>query len=186
MALAQQKMTLAEFLAWENDLPERHEYFRGEVFAMVGARRSHEVIVSNLIRHIGNRLDGTPCLVLGSNMKLQIADDTILYPDVQVTCSKADRAADIALTAPTIIIEVLSPSTQSYDRSQKFALYRRIASLQEYILFDPDTRRVEAFRREPGERWVFFDMSQDEALLIPAIDCRIPLALVFQGIDPAA
>lgn len=183
-ALPQPTLTLDAFLQWENDQPDRHEFHRGEVFAMVGARRSHEVIVANLVRRLGNHLDGSPCLVFASGMKLQIADDTVLYPDVMVTCTPSDRRAELALTSPRIVIEVLSPSTQSYDRSQKFALYRRLPSLQEYLLVDPDTRRVEALRREPPDRWLFVDMSQDEAVHIPALDCRIPLAQAFQGLEP--
>lgn len=184
-ALRQPTMTLDAFLQWENDQPERHEYHRGEVFAMVGARRSHGRVVSNLNRRLGERLDGTPCQVFTEGMKLQIAEDTILYPDVFVTCDKNDLATDMVFRAPRVVIEVLSPSTQSYDRSQKFALYRRLPSLQDYLLVDPDTRRVEALRREPPDRWLFVDMSQDEAIAIPSLDCRIPLAQVFQGLDPA-
>jgi Uma2 family endonuclease len=185
-ALRPPVLSLDAFLQWENDQPERHEYHRGEVFAMVGARRSHGRVVSNLNRRLAEHLDGSPCQVFAEAMKLQVADDTILYPDVFVTCDKADLATEMVFTSPKVVIEVLSPSTQSYDRSQKFALYRRLPSLQEYLLVDPDTRRVEALRREPPDRWLFIDMSQDEVVAIPALDCRIPLAQVFQGLEPAA
>jgi Uma2 family endonuclease len=117
-------------------------------------------------------------------MKVQIADETILYPDVFVTCDRADLATDQIFRAPTLVIEVLSPSTQSYDRSQKFALYRRIPSLQEYILVDPDTRRVEGFRRGADDLWVLHDMSEGPALEAASIGARVTLAEVFDGIDP--
>ena len=153
---------------------------------MVGARRTHERVVANLVRHFGNQLDGTPCQVFSAGMKLQVADDTVFYPDIMVTCDRADLAADLALRAPTLVIEVLSPGTQSYDRSQKFAIYRRLPSLKEYILVDPDTRRVEGFRRGADDLWVLHDMSQDAAMQAPSVGCSVPLAQIFQGMVPDA
>jgi Uma2 family endonuclease len=183
-ALTQPVLSLSEFLAWENEQPGKHEFHRGEVFAMVGARRAHGCVVGNLMRHLGNHLAGTPCRAFAEGMKVQIADETILYPDVFVTCDRADLATDQIFRAPTLVIEVLSPSTQSYDRSQKFALYRRIPSLQEYILVDPDTRRVEGFRRGADDLWVLHDMSEGPALEAASIGARVTLAEVFDGIDP--
>ncbi|WP_298231568.1 Uma2 family endonuclease [uncultured Azohydromonas sp.] len=185
MAVPQHKLTLSEFLEWENAQPDRHEFHRGEVFAMVGGRRSHGRVVANLVRHLGNQLDGTPCQVFSESMKVQVADDTILYPDVFVTCDKADLATDTIFRAPTLVIEVLSPSTQAYDRSQKFALYRRLAALREYVLIDPDTRRVESFRRTADGGWTFHDMSADTAMALPSIGCDVTLTEVFQGLDTA-
>lgn len=182
-AMALPKLTLREYLAWENEQPERHEFHRGDVFAMVGGRRSHGRVVSNLNRRLSERLDGSPCQVFAEGMKVQVDDDWVLYPDVFVTCDRADLATEMIFRSPTLVVEVLSPSTQSYDRSQKFALYRRIAALREYVLIDPDARRVEAFRRGAGGEWTFHDMSDDEALHVACVDCRIPLAEVFAGID---
>ena len=185
MALLQHKLTMDEFLAWENAQPERNEYHQGEVFAMVGGRRTHGRVVSNLNRRLSEQLEGTPCQVFAEGMKVQIADDTLLYPDVFVTCDKADLATDMIFRAPTLVIEVLSPSTQAYDRSQKFALYRRLASLQEYILVDPETRRVEGFQRGADDRWVLCDMSQDDVLQAGSVGCSVAMEQVFQGMDPA-
>ena len=186
MGVALPLMSLDEFLDWENAHPEKHEFYRGEIFLMVGGRRGHGRVISNLVRRLGNHLDGSGCQVFAESMKLQIAKDTILYPDIFVTCDKADLSTDQIFRSPRLVIEVLSPSTQAYDRSQKFALYRRIDSLQEYILVDPESRRVEAFRRNANNEWVLKDMSQDEAMLAPCIDARITLAEVFDGVDPAA
>ena len=183
MGLPIQKLSLQEFVEWENAQPERHEYYRGEVFAMVGGRRTHGRVVNNLGYRLNQHLEGGPWQVYSESMKVQIADDTILYPDVFVTCDAADLRTDMIFRSPTIVIEVLSPTTQSYDRSQKFALYRRLPSLREYVLVDPDTRRVEGFRVDADGRWVFFDMSEGAELAIPALDVNIPLAEVFAGID---
>jgi Uma2 family endonuclease len=185
-AMTQPVMTLAEFLAWENEQTEKHEFHRGEVFAMVGALRSHGRVVSNLNRRLSEALDGTPCQVFVEGMKLQIAEDTILYPDVFVTCDKTDLSTDMIFRAPILVVEVLSPSTQSYDRSQKFALYRRLPSLQEFVLIDPETKRIEAFRRGPDGLWVFHDMSDGNRFDAPCIGTSVTLVDVFAGIDPPA
>ena len=185
MAVPATLMTLEEFLAWENQQPDRNEFHRGEVFAMVGARRAHGRVVSNLTRHFGNLLDGTPCQVFAEGMKVQIGTDTILYPDIFVTCDKADLATEMIFRAPTLVLEVLSPTTQAYDRSQKFALYRRIDSLQEYVLVDPDTRRIEVFRRGADGLWDLHDQSDDEALVAASIGCTVRMIDVFAGIDAA-
>jgi len=185
MAFPAQKLTLQAYLDWENQQPDRHEFYRGEVFAMVGARRTHGRVVSNLVRHLGNQLAGSPCQIFHEGMKVQVADEAVLYPDLFVTCDKTDLATDMIFRSPRLVVEVLSPGTQAYDRSQKFALYRRIASFQEYLLVDPDTRRVEAFRRGPDDLWVLHDMSQDEAMVAASVGCRVPLAEVFAGIEPA-
>jgi Uma2 family endonuclease len=183
-ARTQPKLTLEQYLAWEEGEPERHEYHRGEVFAMVGARRAHGRVVQNIARRLGNALEGSHCQVFAESMKLQIGDDTVLYPDVFVTCDRADLATELIFRSPTLVVEVLSPSSQAYDRSAKFALYRRIATLAEYILVDPDTRRVEAFRRNDRGEWVLHDMSEGDALEAASIGCRIALAEVFDGVDP--
>jgi len=183
-ALTQPKLSLEAYLAWEEDQPERHEFHRGEVFAMVGAKRIHGRVVGNLVRELGLQLKGNPCQVFHEGMKVQIGDDTVLYPDVFVTCDKADLATDRIFTAPTLVVEVLSPTTQAYDRSQKFALYRRIPALQEYILVDPDTRRVEGFRRGADGLWVLHDMSDGDTMEAACLGLRVPLAEVFAGIEP--
>lgn len=185
-ALAQPLLSLQAYLAWENEQPEKHEFHRGEVFAMVGARRVHGRVQSNLTRRLGNRLEGLPCQVFADTMKVQVGNDTILYPDVFVTCDPADLATEQIFRAPTVVFEVLSPSTQSYDRSQKFALYRRLPALQEYVLVDPDTRRVEAFRRNAQDQWVLHDMSEGDTLEIGSLALRLPMAEVFEGVDPPA
>ena len=183
-ALTQPKLSIEAYLAWEEGQAEKHEFYRGEVFAMVGARRVHGRVVGNLVREFGTSLKGSPCQVFHEGMKVQIGEDTVLYPDVFVTCDEADLVTDRIFTAPTLVVEVLSPSTQACDRSQKFALYRRIPALREYILVDPDTRRVEGFRRGSDGLWVLHDMSDGDTLEAACLGLRVPLAEVFAGIEP--
>lgn len=183
-AVLQPKMTLQAYLDWENAQVEKHEFVEGEIFAMTGGRRTHGRVVSNLNRRLSEAMDGTPCQVFAEGMKLQVAENTILYPDVFVTCSPADLATDQIFREPRLVIEVLSPSTQAYDRSKKFALYRRLASLQEYILVDPETRRVEAFRRGADGLWDLHDMSEATTVEAASIGACLAMAAIFDGVDP--
>lgn len=185
-AVLQARLTLQAYLDWENAQDDKHELVEGEIFAMTGGRRSHGRVVSNLNRRLSEAMDGSPCQVFTENMKLQVADDTILYPDVFVTCSPADLATEQIFREPTLVIEVLSPSTQAYDRSKKFALYRRLVSLREYILVDPETRRIEAFRRTPADQWVLHDMSDDDTMQAASLGCAVRQADIFAGLDPVA
>ena len=183
-AVLKPKLTLQEYLDWENSQVGKHEFHRGEIFAMTGGRRTHHRVLLNLVRHIGVQLDGSGCQVFADSMKVQVADDTILYPDVFVTCDRVDLATDQIFHAPKLVIEVLSPSTQAYDRSKKFALYRQIESLQEYVLVDPQTRRVESFRRTAQGEWMLHDMSDDKVMVATSIACSVLMDDVFAGIDP--
>jgi Uma2 family endonuclease len=182
--MTQPKTSLAQFLAWENEQPDRHEFHGGEVFAMTGGRRSHGCVVGNLVRHLGNLLAGSPCRAFSESMKVQIGQDTVLCPDVFVTCDKADLATDQLFVAPKLVIEVLSPSTQSCDRSQKLALDRRLTSLQAYVLIDPETRRVEAFRKGADGLWDLHDMSDGAVLEAPCIGANIGFVDLFDGVTP--
>ena len=182
MGLPLEKLTLESFLEWENAQDTRNEFYRGEVFAMVGARRSHGTVVSNLVRHLGNALDGSPCRVFHEGMKIQVADDAILYPDVFVTCDQADLATEMVFKAPTLVIEVLSPTTEGYDRGQKFTLYRRLPSLKEYVLINPESRRVESFTRGADALYVLHDMSESDTVLFRSLDIKVSTGAVFAGL----
>ena len=185
MGMPIQKLTLDEYIEWENAQRERNEFVRGEVFALVGGRRSHGRVVSNLNRRLSEAVEGTSCQVFSESMKVQVAADSILYPDVFVTCDPNDLRTEQVFRNPIVVVEVLSPSTQAYDRSLKFALYRALSSLREYVLIDIDARRVEAFRVGADGLWVLHDMSGQAALSIPAIDATIPMTEVFAGVDAA-
>jgi Uma2 family endonuclease len=186
MNVAVPALSLDQFLAWENAQPTRNEFHRGVVLPTGDMTRRESVVTGNLSRHLGNQLGNYPCQVFAYSMKVQIGDDTILYPDVFVTCDKADLRTEMIFRSPLLVAEVVSPGSQAYDRSKKFALYRRLPSLQEYVLVDPETRRIEAFRRTSDNQWLFVDMSTEPAVRLASIDQSIPLADVFDGIDPPA
>lgn len=184
-AVLKPKLTLQEYLIWENAQPEKHEFHRGEIFAMTGGRRIHGRVILNLARRIDEHLDGSGCQVFADSMKVQVADDTILYPDVFVTCDRADLSTEQVFRSPKLVIEVLSPSTQAHDRSKKFALYRQLTSLQEYILVDPETRRIESFTRSAQGQWVLHDMSDDAVMVAASIECTVAMCDVFAGVEAA-
>jgi Uma2 family endonuclease len=177
------RMTLTEFMAWEADQATRHVFYRGETFGMVGGTRGHNRVVANRARHLGNHLEGTPCQVFSEAMKVQVFDEAVLYPDVLVTCAKQFKANELVVRAPELIIEVLSPSSQRHDRSEKFAIYRKLASLREYVLIDPETRRVEVFRPLPDGSCTYLDTSDSGQLRLSSVDCGLPLEWVFKGMD---
>ncbi len=183
MAVPAQKTTLVEYLAWENAQDARHEFWRGEVFAMVGARRVHGLVSGNMFAALKLHLKGSPCRAFIEGMKVQVADDALFYPDVFVTCDAQDLQTEMIFRHPKLVVEVLSDSTQAYDRGLKFATYRRLDSLQEYLLIDPDNRSVEVFRRNERGNFELVDQSGHAELVLDSVGLRLAMAEVFDGVE---
>ena len=180
-----QKITLTEFLAWEEHQTERHEFFGGETFAMLGGTARHNRVILNLASRIGDHLDGTPCQVFAQSMKVQIAEG-VLYPDVMVTCGKAEAGDEQTVRDPALIVEVLSPGAYGYDKREKFIVYRALPSLREYVLIDSLRRQVEVFTLAEGASWVLTDQTGCVDLSLSSIDCKLPMVFVFKGVESAA
>ena len=183
MALPAQKLLLVDFLVWENTQAGRNEFYRGEVFAMVGARRVHGLIGGNLFATLKSHLKGSPCRAFVADMKVQVADDALFYPDVFVTCDTQDLKTELVFRQPKLIVEVLSPGTEAFDRGLKFAAYRQIDALQEYLLIDPDTRRVEVYRRNERRSFELHDQTGHPQLQLTSVDLLMPMAEVFDGVE---
>ena len=184
MGLPVAKLNLDQFIDWENEQVERHEFYRGEIFAMVGVRRVHGLVGLNVAMGLRQQLQGSPCGVFVESLKVKV-NESIFYPDVFVTCDKADLQTDMIFTAPTVIVEVLSPSTQAFDRGLKFAAYRHIASLKEYLLVDPDTRVVELYRRGLDGLFTLHDYTEQSACELTSIACVLATADIFEGLNPS-
>ena len=184
MGHALTKLSLQEFLDWENQQAERHEFHRGEVFAMVGARRIHNEVSGNVYVSLKQQLRGSPCRVFIESMKIKVGEATILYPDVFVTCDASDLKTQTIFTAPTVVVEVLSPSTQSYDRGSKFTFYRSLPSVREYVLVDPETREVQLFRRGIDDLFTLHDLTGREQVCLESIGCELLATDVFEGVEP--
>lgn len=170
----------AAYLAWEETQAERNEYIAGEVFAMVGVRQSHNVATLNLATILRRELKGSPCRVFVESVKTRVeAADCFFYPDVAVTCDTRDRQTPDYISHPILIIEVLSDSTAAFDRGAKFAAYRKLESLQEYMLVDVAAQRVEIFRRNPENHWVLYDYDAADTLEIAALALRVAMSEVL-------
>jgi Uma2 family endonuclease len=177
-------LTAEEFIAWENGQSERHEFVNGEVFAMAGAEDRHVTVAGNFYIALREHLRGTPCRTFMSDMKLQVtAANSYFYPDVMVTCNGADAASPLSKAEPVLLVEVLSPSTAAYDRGEKFVHYRRIASLQEYVLVDIDTRRTDVFRKRDDGMWVLYPFEGAEPVRLASVKLEIAVEALFAEVD---
>ena len=181
---ANQKISIEEYLAFERGSQEKHEYYNGEVFAMSGAGRRHNIIFSNLFGELLINLKGKPCKPFGSDMRLHIPQNTLFtYPDISIYCGELneDLDNDNAIN-PTVLIEILSPSTRDYDRGGKFKLYREIPSLKEYVMVDTEAILVEAFRINASGHWELEEFkSPDQLLPITSLSISIALKDIYQG-----
>lgn len=183
-------MSRSEFLAWEHEQLEKHEFWQGEVFAMTGARQAHVMVAGNVFALLKSHLRGKPCRAYISDMQLEVeAADAVYYPDVVVSCDPADLLAERVLRRPTVVIEVLSDSTAAYDRGVKFAAYRKLSSLKEYVLIDPERRTLEIFRRTEQDDWLLVTRDAARGLVLPSLAFEAGLDAVFEDLDtlePAA
>lgn len=186
LPLKNDRLDAQAYLDWESQQADRSEYMDGEVFAMVGVRRVHATVAGNVFAALREHLRGTPCLAFTADMKLRVEPvDAFFYPDVMVTCNPQDRRADLFIEHPLLIVEVLSDSTAAYDRGAKFASYRQIPELQEYVLIDIAARGVEVFRRQPGNEWLLHDYAGEPDCRFDSVKLTLGLATVFEDVDTA-
>ena len=180
--------TFEDYLAAERDeLEIRHEFVGGEVFAMVGTTENHNIIVGNVIHGLIAQMKGRPCLAYSNDLRVRIEEaDASTYPDVSALCGERqfhDNKHDTLLN-PSVIVEVFSPSTEGYDRGDKFAIYRRLSSLREYLLLSQSKVSAELFVRQPGGRWLLGEYdSTDAQVPLDSIDCRLSLGEVYDKVD---
>lgn len=187
---ALKQYTVEEYLAFERESPEKHEYYRGEIFAMSGASLPHNRIQMNFIRKVGNFIEGKGCDVFGSDLRVHVPSSGLYtYPAAVIICGESkllDKEQDTLLN-PSVIVEVLSKSTQSYDRGDKFNLYRAIPSLKEYILIASESIGVEHYTRQENNTWLLKEYKQlSDALHIKTIAFSLPLAELYSGVIFAA
>lgn len=181
------RFSAEDYLAFEEQQTTKHEYFQGEVFAMVGARDAHVTSSLNLAARLNLHVRGTPCRTYMADMKLRVeAADAFFYPDVFVTCDARDQKNPQYKAHPWLVVEVLSDSTASFDRGRKFATYRLLDSLREYVLIDPDLLTVEVFRRGDGDDWTFHAYSGKDTFLLTSVDLEMSLTDLFENVAPEA
>ena len=176
------RMTYAEYLAAEAVADVRHEYLGGEVWAMAGGSIEHGALAMAVAREIGQALRDKPCRVFSSDVRLRIPEtDLATYPDLSVVCGELRTAPDDsdAITNPILIVEVLSDSTEAYDRGAKWAHYRRITSLRDYVLISQAEPLVEVYRRTKDGRFELFEARPGETIELASIDARLDVGAVY-------
>ena len=182
----QPRLTPEEYLALERKAITKSEYLNGHIYAMAGASREHNLITGNIFGELRSQLRERPCEAYVNDMRLKISPTGLYtYPDVAVVCGEP-RFEDIDLDTllnPIVLVEVLSPSTEAYDRGEKFAHYRRLESLQEYILAAQDCVRVEHYLRQ-GEQWLLTELSNlDDVLHLVSTSCDLFLHEIYTGVE---
>jgi len=179
-------LTEREYLEVERKSGIRSEYIAGRIYVMSGASERHNVIAGNLYALIWLQLRGQPCRAYMNDMRVRVAPARMYtYSDIVAVCGEPqleDARLDTLLN-PAIIVEVLSESTEAYDRGEKFAYYRRLETLREYVLVSQDKVRVEHYRRE-GEQWILSEISDpDGTLHLPTIDCHVDVKAIYERVD---
>lgn len=182
----QKFITPEEYLALEEKADHRSEYCNGEIFALAGGSVNHNLITGNVYAALRQLLAQRPCRAFMSDVRLHVEKSGLYtYPDVMVVCGKIEfvPGRDDTVTNPTVIVEVWSDSTKAYDRGEKFAMYRQIPTLQEYVMIDQTQPYVEHFRRD-GHFWVLETLEQMETVLaLPSLNCEIPLRMIYEKVE---
>lgn len=178
-----ERMSPEAYLAFERRAHVRHQYVEGEAFAMAGASERYNLIVTNLVIEIGLQLRDRPCRVYPGDLRVAVSEQgPFYYPDVAALCAEPrflDAERDTLLN-PEVVVEVLSPSTEAFDRGLKFSHYRTMPSLNEVLFVAQDALRVEHFARQPDGRWLFSDHAGSGAVLeLPSLGCRLELARIY-------
>ncbi|SFP83575.1 Uma2 family endonuclease [Parafilimonas terrae] len=186
IACNQQKISIGAYLEMENASQEKHEYYKGEVFAMSGAKVSHNIIASNLMTEIGIRLKGKSCRTYNSDQRIHIPANTLFtYPDISIVCGEIITLNndEYNVLNPVVIIEVLSKSIKNYDRGEKFKLYRDIAALKEYILVDSESMHIEVFRLNEKDHWELEEYNEANSMLeIKTINEQILISSIYADV----
>ncbi len=177
--------TVQDYLDYEREAENRHEFIAGEVYAMAGASERHNQIASALNYLLYGQLVDRPCSVFQSDMRVQAVENIFFYPDIAVICGDPHYRDDHrdALLNPTVIIEVLSASTEDYDRGRKFKHYREIASLQDYLLIAQNQMQVEHCTRQTADSWLLMVLSRPaDSLTLASIGCALTLSDIYRKV----
>ena len=179
----QEKMTPQEYFDWEEKQPIKYEYMNGRVFAMTGGTLPHNDIALNLATALKIHLRGKGCKVSMADAKLGVSEQgSFHYPDVMVTCDERDRRATKVIYHPCLIVEVLSPGTEAFDRGRKFKNYRRISTLKEYVLIDAREMSVERFQRKENGGWEMDNYGEGDEVSLTSVDFNFPIEMLYEDV----
>ena len=184
------RLTETEYLAVEGKAETKSEFYDGEMFAMAGAKRRHNLVAGNLYREISEQLRKGPCEAYLADMRVKVAKTGLYtYPDIVVACDEPRFLddEDDTLLNPTLLIEVLSESTVRYVRNLKLRLYRKLPSLKQYVIVEQDEPLVEVYTRRPDGEWALKDASElTQSITLKSINCKLSLAAIYEKVKFAA
>lgn len=176
-------ISIEEYLQAEKSSPIKHEYIQGQIYAMAGASDAHVTITANLVALLRNHIRGTGCRLYVADMKARIESlDIFYYPDIMVTCDSRDTQFEYFKRYPSLIIEVLSPSTEALDRGDKFSDYQELDTLQEYVLVSQNRQRIDCFRRNAEGRWVLYSYRVNQQLELNSVNFSCSLTNVYEDV----
>lgn len=183
-------ISVAEYLASERFQPEKHEFFDGEIYLQAGASIAHNLITANIIGVLHQQLRAKPCIVLPSDLRVRTPRRKhYMYPDATIICGTPifDDEYQDTIANPTVILEVLSSSTESYDRGRKFQAYRTLPTLQEYMLISQTMMRVEHFKRQNDMMWLMIEYTHpDQIIELSSVACVLPLSALYEKVGLVA
>ena len=179
----QRTMTVEEYFQLEeNDPDTRYEYVDGHVYAMAGGTANHDTIKSNIQRILWNLLRGSKCRVYSSDMKVFVSETRYFHPDVIVTCDPRDRGTIQAIQSPRLVVEVLSPSTELTDRTWKLKNYRAHPIIEEYVLADSRSLKIEIYHKE-NDRWIYEAFENNEEVTLNSLNVHFPLVDAYADVE---
>jgi Uma2 family endonuclease len=177
------RFTPEEYFAWEEKQLERHEYIDGEVYAMSGGTVNHSQIAVNFLSLLKNHLSGSGCKTLNSDCRVKMVEaDNYTYPDVSVTCDERDKTTTQYITYPCLIVEVLSDSTEAYDRGGKFRMYRRNLILQDYVLVSAEKIEIDLYRKTESGSWEIINYQAGDAIELKSVNLIFPIERVYEDV----
>jgi Uma2 family endonuclease len=177
------QLTPEEYFVWEEKQRDKHEYINGQIYAMSGRSKNHSLISVRLITLFSNHLEASGCETGNSDLRVNIpGSNNYTYPDVSVTCDDRDKATTQYITYPCLIIEVLSASTEAYDRSGKFRMYRNNPILQDYLLVNSVKIEVDLYHRNDVGEWIIINYGEGDIVELKSINLSFPLEQVYRGL----
>ena len=177
------QLTPKEYFAWEEKQLNKHEYIEGEVYAMSGGSRNHSLIAVRFTTLFSNHLSGSACEVGNSDLRVKIVrTSNYTYPDVSITCDDRDKTTTQYITYPSLIVEVLSPSTEAYDRGGKFRLYANNPVLQDYLLVSSTSIEIDLYHKKDNGEWVITNYQDGDTIELKSINLTFAIAQIYQGL----
>ena len=178
------QLTPTEYFAWEERQPCRHEYINGEVYAMSGGTQNHSRIALKVAALLDNHLSDGSCRVFNSDCRVNlVGTNDYTYPDASVSCDPKDQTTTQYITFPCLIVEVLSESTEAYDRGNKFFRYRQNPQLRDYLLVSSQEVAIDLYRQDSDGRWQIINYRTGDLVELQSVDLRFPIEQVYRGID---